>query len=134
MKKNRNNTNDIYMSRQHWEENYKRKYEARLRRQRKRKLNKIKNCLMVCALLGIMCVGTALGGTSDYIDETGCSTYKGIYLEDEKSGYVRLENGQEFYIDNKYELGDKVYIELYNNGTNEYFRDDSVVKVTRRWF
>lgn len=119
------------MSRKHWEQEYKRKYEARLRRARKRKMI---NTLKVCGFCLTMFVGLAIGGTMDYENETGCSTYKGIYLADEVGGYVRLENGQEFYIDDEYNVGDKVYVELYNNGTIDYFRDDSVVKVNRRIF
>lgn len=130
----KNANEEIYMTRKHWEQEYRRKYEARLRRQRKRKMI---NTLKVCGLCFTLLVGAAIGGTCDYEDRTGCSTYKGIVLEDEVGAYVRLENGQEFYVDDdEYNVGygDKVYVELYKNGTNNYFRDDPVVKVNRRIF
>ena len=33
-----------------------------------------------------------------------------------------------------YDLGDKVYVNLYKNGTPDYYKDDSIVDIDRRWF
>lgn len=132
---NRNANEDVYMSKRHWEENYKAKYERKLVRRMKRKaIYAFKQAIKVIAFGTFMCCAIAMSGTSDYEDRTGCSTYKAVVLEDEQGQYVRLDNGHEFYTETEYELGDKVYVQLYRNGTNNYFKDDSIVNVTRRWF
>ena len=122
---------DVYMSRQHWEENYKRKYEARLRRQRKRKMIQT---IKVCAFGSFMLVVGAVAGTSDFYDETGYITRNGVYLEDELGTFVRLNDGNEFNVSGyNYKVGTKVRLTLDANGTIDY-RDDTVIEVTRRIF
>lgn len=122
---------DVYMSRQHWEENYKRKYEARLRRARKRKMIQT---IKICAFGAFMLVVGAFAGTSDFYDETGYITRNGIYLEDEFGAFVRLNDGNEFNVSGyNYKIGTKVRLTLDANGTIDY-RDDTVIEVTRRIF
>lgn len=135
MKKNANRNEEVYMTKEFWEQNYRAKYERKLVRRIKRKLIHVfKQVIKTIVIATVVCCVFFTAGTSDYSDRTGCSTYKGIVLEDKSGQYVRLENGQEFYTETKYELGDKVYVELYKNGTNNNFKDDSVVRVSRRWF
>lgn len=123
---------DVYMSRQHWEENYKRKYEARLRRARKRKMIQT---IKVCAFGAFMLVVGAVAGTSDCYDETGYITRDGIYLEDKISSFVRLNDGNEFNVSGyNYKAGTKVRLTLDANGTLNDYRDDTVIEVTRRIF
>lgn len=123
---------DVYMSRQHWEENYKRKYEARLRRARKRKMIQT---IKVCAFGAFMLVAGAFAGTSDCYDETGYITRNGVYLEDELGTFVRLNNGNEFNVSGyNYKVGTKVRLTLDANGTIDNYRDDTVIEVSRRLF
>lgn len=123
---------DVYMSRQHWEENYKRKYEARLRRARKRKMIQT---IKVCTFGAFMLVVGAVAGTSDFYDETGYITRNGIYLEDKIGSFVRLNDGNEFNVSGyNYKAGTKVRLTLDANGTLNDYRDDTVIEVTRRIF
>lgn len=129
---NRNANEDVYMTRKHWEQEYRRKYEARLRRQRKRKMI---NTLKVCAFGCLMLVAGAVAGTSDFYDETGYITRDGIYLEDKIGSFVRLNDGNKFNVSGyNYKAGTKVRLTLDANGTLNDYRDDTVIEVTRRIF
>ena len=136
MKNNRNANGEVYMSRKHWEENYKRKYEARLYRQIKRKIKKaiistIKGITFACFL----CSAVVMSGTSDFYDETGYITRNGVYLEDELGTFVRLNDGNEFSVNGyNYKVGTKVRLTLDANGTIDNYRDDTVIEVSRRIF
>ena len=91
--------NDVYMSRSYWEQNYKRKYEARLRKNFKRKLHKLyrkifKGIAFASIAFALIAIPKAYG-FYDY--DSNIADKDGIYYKTEDGDkFIHLSNGHIF--------------------------------------
>ena len=120
-------TIETVMTRQEWEQNYKRNYKKKLVH------NMIKKAKATIFALFLICTFLFASG-SDFYDETGLIERKGVFYEVEDKQYIFTTDGNYWEVTGtNFHNGDKVRVKFFTNWTDNV-EDDEIREIHKRWF